>query len=102
MEGGAGGDKLAARDSHFRAKVEEKRERIFKMSSSNLGSGGGAILGERIFVHYCSVLKLPSSQLVCSDPDRKAIERAFRRAALKTHPDKVGTTIERVKSEVPK
>ena len=46
-----------------------------------------AVLTDRQFYDYCKVLKL--SNQVPSDPDKKAIEKAFRRIALKTHPDKV-------------
>lgn len=39
------------------------------------------------FQEYCKILKV--SGQTPSDPDRRCIEKAFRRAALKTHPDKV-------------
>lgn len=44
------------------------------------------ILNERKFGEMCSVLGV--KELCCLDPDRKIIEKAFRRNALKCHPDK--------------
>jgi len=46
------------------------------------------LMGEQTFYHYCGLLKLGQS-LIHSDPDKKQIEKAFRKCALKTHPDKV-------------
>jgi len=51
-----------------------------------------AVMGEQTFYHYCGLLKLGHS-LIHSDPDKKSIERAFRKCALKTHPDKVRKNI---------
>ena len=48
-----------------------------------------SLLKDPQFVELCQVLKIPPNQLVPSDPDKKQIERAFRKCALKTHPDKV-------------
>jgi curved DNA-binding protein CbpA len=39
------------------------------------------------FHEACRVLNL--TRQVPNDPDRKVIEKAFRKLALKTHPDKV-------------
>ena len=47
------------------------------------------LLKDHQFHEYCKVLKIPQNQLVPSDPDKKLIEKAFRKCALKTHPDKV-------------
>ena len=49
------------------------------------------LLKDHQFHEYCKVLKIPQNQLVPSDPDKKLIEKAFRKCALKTHPDKVHT-----------
>ncbi len=49
-----------------------------------------ALLKDHQFHELCRVLKLGSA-LVPSDPDRKQIEKAFRKCALKTHPDKAST-----------
>ena len=46
------------------------------------------LLKDRQFQEYCKILKVTGQ--TPSDPDRRVIEKAFRRAALKTHPDKVG------------
>ena len=62
---------------HFR---REKKEAA-KMSAS--------ILKDHQFHEYCKVLKISQNQLIPSDPDKKLIEKAFRKCALKTHPDKV-------------
>ena len=40
------------------------------------------------FGELCSVVGV--GELCCYDPDRRAIEKAFRRAALRCHPDKGG------------
>ena len=45
------------------------------------------ILRDAQFNEYCAHLRL--SGLSPSDPEKKVIERAFRKLALKTHPDKV-------------
>ena len=47
-----------------------------------------ALLQDRQFYDYCKILKMPAN-VVPSDPDKKQIEKAFRKIALKTHPDKV-------------
>ncbi len=46
-----------------------------------------AILKDFQFNENCRLLKISGLQI--RDPDKKAIEKAFRRLALKTHPDKV-------------
>jgi preprotein translocase subunit Sec63 len=46
-----------------------------------------ALLKDQRFFELCQILQLQGQ--IASDPDRKAIEKAFRRLALKTHPDKV-------------
>ena len=48
-----------------------------------------SILKDHQFNDLCKTLKV-SGQPV-NNPDRKVIEKAFRRLALKTHPDKVQT-----------
>ena len=50
------------------------------------------VLKEKNFNDLCAVLGLKDQ--VCSDPDRKAIERGFRKKALITHPDKGGDPVE--------
>jgi len=50
------------------------------------------ILSQAKFSEHCSVLNC--KELSCYDPDKKAIERAFRKRALKTHPDKGGDPVE--------
>ncbi len=47
------------------------------------------LLKDAQFEELCRVLKIANNQLVPSDPDKRQIERAFRKCALKTHPDKV-------------
>ena len=49
------------------------------------------ILTERKFNEFCSVLGV--KELCCLDPDRKKIEKAFRKSALKCHPDKGGDPV---------
>ena len=49
------------------------------------------ILNERKFEELCSILGV--KQLCCLDPDRKTIEKAFRKKALKCHPDKGGDAV---------
>ena len=46
-----------------------------------------AQLNETQFYEQCKILKITNQR--SNDPDKKAIEKAFRRLALKTHPDKV-------------
>ena len=46
---------------------------------------------ERKFSELCSVLGV--KEQCCLDPDRKVIEKAFRRNALKCHPDKGGDPV---------
>ena len=46
----------------------------------------GALLRDHQFIDFCKILKI--SGLQPNDPDKKTIEKAFRRLALKTHPDK--------------
>lgn len=45
-----------------------------------------SVLGDRMFQQYCNILNI--NHLVPSDPDKRQIEKAFRKCALKTHPDK--------------
>ena len=52
------------------------------------------LLKDHQFHEYCKVLKIPQNQLVPSDPDKKLIEKAFRKCALKTHPDKVHIVVQ--------
>ena len=49
------------------------------------------VLTERKFSEYCSSLGV--KELCCLDPDRRVIEKAFRRNALKCHPDKGGDPV---------
>ena len=49
------------------------------------------ILTERKFSELCSIVGV--KELCCLDPDRKLIEKAFRRNALKCHPDKGGDPV---------
>jgi len=44
------------------------------------------------FTEYCKVLGL--KELCCLEPDRRAIEKGFRKKALRSHPDKGGDPIE--------
>ena len=46
---------------------------------------------ERKFSECCSIVGV--KELCCLDPDRRAIEKAFRRNALKCHPDKGGDPV---------
>ena len=49
------------------------------------------VLTDRKFSELCSVLGV--KEQCCLDPDRKVIEKAFRRNALKCHPDKGGDPV---------
>ena len=49
------------------------------------------VLNDRKFEEMCSILGI--KQQCCLDPDRKVIEKAFRRSALKCHPDKGGDPV---------
>ena len=51
---------------------------FFQMSS---------LLKEHQFNGFCNILKISGQPM--NNPDRKVIEKAFRKLALKTHPDKV-------------
>jgi len=51
-----------------------------------------ALLKDHQFNELCKILKI--SGLQPNDSDKKTIEKAFRRLALKTHPDKGGDPIE--------
>ena len=44
------------------------------------------MLSERKFSELCSVLGV--KEQCCLDPDRRVIEKSFRKKALKCHPDK--------------
>ena len=50
-----------------------------------------SILKDHQFNSYCHILKLGSQPV--NNPDRKVIEKAFRKLALKTHPDKVNKAL---------
>ena len=50
-----------------------------------------SILKDHQFNSYCHILKLGSQPV--NNPDRKVIEKAFRKLALKTHPDKVSKVV---------
>ena len=50
------------------------------------------ILQTAKFNECCSTLGL--KEQCCSDPDRRVIEKAFRKKALRTHPDKGGDPVE--------
>merc|ERR1712243_413546 len=49
------------------------------------------ILTDRKFSELCAILGV--SKQCCLDPERKVIERAFRKKALKCHPDKGGDPV---------
>ena len=49
------------------------------------------ILNDRKFEELCAIVGV--KQLCCLDPDRKMIEKAFRKKALKCHPDKGGDAV---------
>ena len=44
------------------------------------------MLSERKFSELCAVLGV--KEQCCLDPDRRVIEKSFRKKALKCHPDK--------------
>merc|ERR1719244_2054112 len=44
------------------------------------------------FDEFCKVLGI--KELCCLDPDKKVIEKSFRKKALKCHPDKGGDPVE--------
>ena len=44
------------------------------------------------FNEFCSVLGV--KQMCCLEPDKKVLEKAFRKKALKCHPDKGGDPVE--------
>ena len=46
-----------------------------------------SLLKEHQFNGFCNILKISGQPM--NNPDRKVIEKAFRKLALKTHPDKV-------------
>ena len=56
-----------------------------------MNSGEHSVLSERKFSEFCSVLGV--TKQCCLDPDRRVIEKAFRRNALKCHPDKGGDPV---------
>ena len=50
------------------------------------------VLREPRFHELCGILSL--KEQCWADPDKRMIEKAFRKKALKTHPDKGGDPIE--------
>ena len=49
------------------------------------------MLSERKFSELCAVLGV--KEQCCLDPDRRVIEKSFRKKALKCHPDKGGDPV---------
>ena len=49
------------------------------------------VLTDRRFSELCGVLGV--KEQCCLDPDKRVIEKAFRRSALKCHPDKGGDPV---------
>ena len=47
-----------------------------------------SLLKDHQFHELCKILNI---NLQANDPDKKTIEKAFRKLALKTHPDKVSS-----------
>ena len=47
-----------------------------------------SLLKDHQFHDLCKILNI---NLQANDPDKKTIEKAFRKLALKTHPDKVSS-----------
>ena len=45
------------------------------------------LLKDNKFLEYCKVLKVTGQSP--GDPERRVIEKSFRKLALRTHPDKV-------------
>ena len=45
------------------------------------------LLKDNKFLEYCKVLKVSGQSP--GDPERRVIEKSFRKLALRTHPDKV-------------
>ena len=50
------------------------------------------LLSSPKFEELCKVLGL--KELCCLEPDRRAIEKGFRKKALRSHPDKGGDPVE--------
>ena len=50
------------------------------------------LLKDNKFLEYCKVLKVTGQSP--GDPERRVIEKSFRKLALRTHPDKVKTSNE--------
>ena len=48
-------------------------------------------MSDRKFSEFCSILGV--KEQCCLDPDRRVIEKAYRRSALKCHPDKGGDPV---------
>ena len=49
------------------------------------------LLKDNKFHEYCKVLKISGQSP--GDPERRVIEKSFRKLALRTHPDKVNLLI---------
>jgi hypothetical protein len=69
--------------------VEDQHSSLFCGNTSVRGKSFYLFISHQRFYELCQVLQLQGQ--LASDPDRKAIEKAFRKLALKTHPDKVMT-----------